>query len=57
MKAKDSFNKTQYKAGIDIKMERLNFVHKKAYFPRHKLKMKILIIFETNSKCKIHKFQ
>lgn len=57
MKAKDSFSKTQYNARIDIKMEGLNFVHKKDYFPRHKLKLKILIIFETNSKCKIHKFQ
>lgn len=33
MKAKNSFTKTQYKARIDIKMEGLNFGHKKDYSP------------------------
>lgn len=56
LKAKPSLRKTQYKARIDIKMEGLDFVCKKDYFSLHKLKMKIWIILETNSKCKTRKF-
>lgn len=33
MKAKDSLDKTQYEAGMNIQMKGLDFMHKKNSFP------------------------